>query len=616
MSGVLFVNMPFGGIERPQIGISTLKSRLLALGVPCDIAYLNLPFAAALGYDTYSWLTNQYDYTALAGEWAFAHTLFPRRPNEDIRYWKEILVGQSSLSRAQVDRVRAMQRLAGPFLDYCLRAVDWSRYSVVGFTSTFEQNIPSLALARRIKERFPHTVIVFGGGNCGSEMGLQLHRSFPWVDYVFTGEADLSFPELVRRLGVRDTARADLPGYVRRENGESRVTPPGTPLRDLDALPFPNYDDFFRQIAVSPISRQIGVLLQIETSRGCWWGAKQRCTFCGLNRDEVNFRAKSGKRAVDEIEYLTRRYRVKYVGAVDNILSMKYFDTMLPELKRRRLGVRLFYETKANLKRDQVKLLRDAGVASIQPGVESLSGHELHLMQKGTTPLQNVQLLKWCAELGLRAHWNILYGFPGERVEDHHDVLRMIASLPHLPPPEGCGPLRLDRFSRYFDNPEQFGITILGALPAYRHLYPLEKPSVDNLAYFFEYEFRGKDRVGSMAAPLQTAVERWKQVYPFSRLEVATRRPDEITVRDTRANRRFPTYRFGEPEKTVIEFADPARTFEEIHTRLMNDFKESAPSDTWLRSFLAYLVQHRLMVDEGGRYLSVVLSGPRPEPEW
>ncbi len=71
--------------------------------------------------------------------------------------------------------------------------------------------------------------------------------------------------------------------------------------------------------------------------------------------------------------------------AVDNILPHEYFKTLLPELKRRQLGVTLFYEIKANLKREQVELLRDAGVAALQPGIESLSTPVLRLMRKGTT---------------------------------------------------------------------------------------------------------------------------------------------------------------------------------------------------------------------------------------
>src|SRR5262245_59233898 len=110
------------------------------------------------------------------------------------------------------------------------------------------------------------------------------------------------------------------------------------------------------------------------------------------------FRSKSADRVLAELEEFRARYPATHVVAVDNILDMSYFRNVLPRLRDRRLGFTLFYETKSNLTKAQVKLLRDAGVLAIQPGVESLSTNVLRLMRKGVTSLQNIQLLKWCKQ--------------------------------------------------------------------------------------------------------------------------------------------------------------------------------------------------------------------------
>lgn len=608
MGGVLLVVMPFAGVERPQVGVSTLKARLRADGVPCDVAYLNLPFAAALGYGTYQWLTGRYDYSVLAGEWVFAETLFSRRAADEERYVRDLLAGQARMPPERLASVLRARELARPFLDHLLSAMDWRRYSVVGFTSTFEQNVASLALARRIKDRHPATAIVFGGGNCSGEMGRRLHRTFPWVDYVFTGEADLGFPELVRRLGSGAPRAADIGGCVRREHGRSFATPQGPALRDLDSLPYPDYDDYFYQRGLHPGAAGAGVLLQVETSRGCWWGAKRHCTFCGLSRDEMPFRSKTPERALAEIEHLSRRYGVKDVGAVDNILDMRFFHTLLPALERRRLGVRLFWETKSNLRREQVELLRDAGVATIQPGIESLSRHTLELMRKGTTPLQNVQLLKWCAELGVTAHWNVLYGFPGERAEDYRETLRIMGALGHIPPAGNAGPMRLDRYSPYFEQPEQFGIRVKGALPAYGRIYPFDEETLLDLAYFFEFDFDGKDEVPARAWPLHLALEDWKARHPYSRLEVVHRAPGLLLVADTRDGDPC-VLRLAGPEVAVLDGLASARTRGGLERRLATTAPAGAAHGRWLDAFLSWLVERRLVVREGEQYLSVVLEG-------
>jgi hypothetical protein len=76
---------------------------------------------------------------------------------------------------------------------------------------------------------------------------------------------------------------------------------------------------------------------------------------------------------VGEITQLVSRYQPQYIEMVDNILDMKYFRDLVPELERRRLKISLFYETKANLTKEQVRALSAAGIATIQPGIESLS---------------------------------------------------------------------------------------------------------------------------------------------------------------------------------------------------------------------------------------------------
>ena len=76
----------------------------------------------------------------------------------------------------------------------------------------------------------------------------------------------------------------------------------------MDALPYPDFDDYFARHAASPLEEEIEALLFFETSRGCWWGEKHHCKFCGLNGSRLAYRSKYPRRAVDELVYLHRRH--------------------------------------------------------------------------------------------------------------------------------------------------------------------------------------------------------------------------------------------------------------------------------------------------------------------
>jgi ribosomal peptide maturation radical SAM protein 1 len=627
MSGVLFVVMPFGPLEFPHIGVSLLKAQLRARGIPAAIAYLNFPFVEAAGYQAYrsmtisipgnqeplQWRYQGYDYYGLVGEWIFARSLFSHTSEHDDDYIRYLLAN-GMCAPEMVDGLRHMAALVEPFLDYCMRAVDWDRYSVVGFTSTFQQNLASLALARRIKERFPEKIIVMGGQNCSDVLGVQLHKSFPFLDYVFTGDADFSFPELVSRLGNGNGRRDDIPGQVRREATGSVVTAANGIVDAMDALSYPDFDDYLASYRISPLRHLFTPALQMETSRGCWWGAKHHCTFCGLNANGMAFRAKSPQRVMDELVHLVSRYKLPNILVVDNILSMDYFKNFLPELKRRKLGVQLLYETKANLNREQVQLLADAGVRTIQPGIESLSSGVLALMRKGVSPLQNVQLLKWCKEYGVHPCWNVLYGFPGETAADYDEMCRIAENLSHLTPPGCGGDVRVERFSPYFDYAGDFGIRNVRVHPSYRYIYPFDDSVLYNLAYFFDFDFDGRESVEGWSAEILGLIERWNYVHGRSRLEVVSRTPDAMVVCDTRPNAVNPLYRFGMREAAVIDACDRAQTLPQIVKQVRRTLNGSMPQDTWIDAFVRYLTDCRLVLNQDGHYLSLIVSQPKPAP--
>jgi ribosomal peptide maturation radical SAM protein 1 len=281
MEKVLLISMPFGALERPALGLSLLKARLAEEGFACDVRYLNFNFAEFVGPDIYQWMAYELPYTAFAGDWAFTAALYGARPEAERAYVQEILRDTWWLSEEDVRRVLYVRSLVGPFLEHCLAAVAWQDYRVVGFTSTFEQNIASLALAKLVKAAHPRLSVVFGGANWEDCMGLELHRQFPFVDYVCSGEAERSFPALVRRLlaGGKKGARATIPGVVRRDaRGRSVSGGPPEMVREMDELPYPDFSDYFRDLRQSPASSAVVPTLLFETSRGCWWGAKQHCT--------------------------------------------------------------------------------------------------------------------------------------------------------------------------------------------------------------------------------------------------------------------------------------------------------------------------------------------------
>ncbi len=605
--------MPFGPLLTPSIGLGLLAAHLRLAGVPCETLYLNLEFARRLGAERYAFLAEGATGSDfLAGDWIFRDALFGAADHSAVEAYLELLERRAVSSRwASAGGVRevvlAAREAATAFLEHAFTAVLATEPAIVGFTSIFQQHVASLALAQRIKSARPQITIVFGGANVEAVMGRELVDQFLFVDYVVSGEGDVAFPELVAAIG--DNRNVHIPGVLRRGSLPAALTAPR--VDDLDRLPIPDYGPYFARAREAEFLAGYQLQILFETARGCWWGERSHCTFCGLNGSTMHFRSKSAERAFREYVSLTSAYPSLPVSVVDNILDFRYFENFLPMLAAAGGTAPLFYEVKANLRKEQLRQLRAANVRSIQPGIESLHDSVLRLMRKGVSALQNIQLLKWCHALGIEVHWNIITGFPGEDPLAYAEMAQLIAKIRHLTPPGGISALRLDRFSPLFDDAEAHGISAVRPAPAYDFIYAELTPDArTNLAYHFAFAHRDGRDVNGYTAELVRAVHEWqmnRSRYAFfsvgfehGRLLCDFRDDDDPTM-----------VMLDAFQARVYEAFDAARTPDQA----MNDFCDSGHvRDDMLKELDAF-VARSFMVRQGERYLSLAVSTDERAPD-
>jgi ribosomal peptide maturation radical SAM protein 1 len=610
---VALVCMPFYSAEVPGIQVGLLAEIAERAGFPAETFHLNVDLAARIGTDQHEALCLHRGH--MVGEWLFSTAAFDDRADPDARlltdlpHAREVLTDLVDDPAARLADLRT--RVIPQFVDHWARAVDWGRFGVVGFTSTFQQNVASLALARRIKERHPAVTIVLGGSNVEGEMGPAYLRAFPDVDIVVDGEGDLVLPALLERLAGNEDP-GDIPGVVTRRDGVVHHTPPAEPVRDLDALPTPRYDEYFQRWEELGLTsaEMLPPRVPVETSRGCWWGQKHHCTFCGVNGQRMSYRAKSPQRVLDELADLARRHRRTSFAAVDNILDTSYVRNLFTEIDQAGLDYTFFYEVKSSLTRQQLDQMRRGGVRSIQPGIESLSTHVLELMRKGSTMLQNVRLLKWARYHRLDVSWNLLHGFPGEREEDYRRQLDVLELITHLDPPGAVGRIWLERFSPYFARADDFPLSDVTAEASYRYVYP-EEVDLDAAAYFFEYQMA--DTVDDACLEdTRTLVARWRQQHSAGTRDALDLRriPGGILIDDRRSTRPEGTYHFEGPlAEMYLHCSDSYRNVAEVAAHLDGDDDASgdAPGEDAVRWALEEFCERGLMLAENGRYLSLAV---------
>ena len=619
MPDVCFVLMPHALIEHPSIAIGILKGCLNQVNISSKAIYANLLFAEQIGLDRYKLLSKASRPEELLVEWTFSHLAFPDYQSNYQEYFD--LLEVDPFFRNYLQEIR---KEATIFVDKLAQDILEINPRIVSCSSTFQQNCASLAILRRIKTLNPEIVTLMGGANCEGIMGVTTHHEFPWLDFVASGEGEELFAplcQLILEYG-RDIPAELLPygviGPSERIEPRLVLCAPRATVKNLDIVPNPDYDDYFEALEKSSLKKFIQPGLLMETSRGCWWGQKSHCTFCGLNGNGLDYRAKSTQRVLDEMSQLKERYQINNIEVVDNILSNNHLETLIPTLAELDEPYNLFYETKANLKKHQVKQLAKAGVWWIQPGIESLHDEVLKLMGKGTTGAINIQLLKWGREFGVKIYWNMLVDFPMEDDQWYQEMAQWLPLLYHLEPPRSSLRVRFDRFSPYHENPAKYGIEIK-PFPSYSYVYPLSPSAINDIAYFFmgsESTDVSSVRLNHAGPGLKTVMDSivdWNQ--DFSSKKSAYLCQSELGGRvqifDTRKCATERIFYLEGLSAAVYLACDRALSKTELLNCLSKDYQFDREWEE-IESVLEELKERKILLEISKRYIALAVNGEVP----
>jgi ribosomal peptide maturation radical SAM protein 1 len=594
----LIIVPPFAGTERPSLGVHTLQACCARRGLCVKVVYANLDMAAEIGEDVFRefWHTSQ----AMFGERFFSTAAFGRPLDED---WFQILklhliqtdsaapwMGAQT-SWQGLDRLEKFWKKVSAWVDEFVS--DLLRYPcpVIGCTTSFEQTAASLAFLNSVKKQHPKITTILGGANCEGEMALGLYSLGDSIDYIFSGESEETFPSFLCSVvqGKKPPA-----GVIRSE-----------PCQNLDAVPPPKYTEYYEQYRFYlPDSREAvdkQMFLPYETSRGCVWGQKRKCTFCGLNGENARYRVKSESKVLAELRQLLQEHPTRRVAMTDNSFPPSYLKSFVLQLAESLPHLSIVYEIRSSFTLEQMFLLRRAGITELQPGLEALSTSLLRRMNKGLTARQNVMFLRAARALQIRCAWNLLLAFPGDTEAEYVDTLNVIKAIFHLAPPNIISPMSIERFSEYYRSPEKYGIHNLRPAKAY-FLWLPDHADISRLAYHFEGDFQhfarpDREIIKQIFHTVGKWQGEWRKESP-AKCELVRASHDQFLLVDTRGLAPGSSVLVLSESQARAALIDRPKVLEQ---RQKDGFREN---DT------QWAIERRLILDLDGWYTSVVIADP------
>ncbi len=613
---IALVSPPWPLYTRPSIQLGTLKafvrSRFPNIGVRSHHLYLLV--AEAIGYRLYHAISAR---TWLA-ETVYGALLYPDRVDTIARLFRSEAGGAPDIRRLDFGQLTTRVKTVS---DEWLSATDWSDVRLVGFSSVLCQLTACLYLVRRLKQRCAHLTIVAGGSAFSLPSGAAALSLFPDIDAVVYGEGELPLAHLLQHHVVEGRPIEELPpanGILTRKIVEVPAAGRGFfQLENLDHLPLPDFDDYFETLSGLSASKRFFPTLPIEFSRGCWWqhdagtGVSSGCEFCNLNLQWRGYRSKSVGRAVSEVDQLARRHRVLSMAIVDNVLPKESSGDILRGVAGLKRDMALFAEIRATTPLAELELMRAAGMRKLQVGIEALSTRLLRKLRKGTTAIQNLEIMKHCEALGIANLSNLILHFPLSDAQDVEETLRAMEFAGAFRPPKPVG-FWLGLGSPVARNPSAYAIRAVANHPHWARIFP---PAVFHGLPLMVQSYRPAASVQRrLWKPVETRLKAWTASYerlqrgPLPEPILSYRDGgDFMMIRERRLEGDPANHRLEGTSRAIYLFCGHHRPLKQIIERFSN-----VPSDK-ITSFLQKMTSERMVFSENDQFLSLAVPVRFPE---
>ena len=312
---------------------------------------------------------------------------------------------------------------------------DW-KPDVVGIYATTGQETWAARHVLAWRKEFPHLKVVMGGPH--PSFDNEILRDAEYVDAIVKAEAEYAMLDLVNAWEGNNSIE-DIPNVGYLKDGEPWTNLIRPVIHDLDELPFPDVDLFYKYPFLA--SKRV---MQVHASRGC----QNSCTYCSVGlmkkewisgkKGERFNRTKSVDYLCEEMNDILARYpNFRMVNFGDAALNMESgwiqeFAEKWPE----RVGLPFACNVNINyLDEDDIEAMSRAGCTSVQFGLESGSEEvRLRVYKKGYTDKVVYSIPRLLRKHKITYRTNNIMGSPAETLEDMFNTVRTNRAIK----PNGC----------------------------------------------------------------------------------------------------------------------------------------------------------------------------------
>ena len=364
--------------------------------------------------------------------------------------------------------------------------------SLVGFSITYNQLLPSLYIAQQLKKADGKMRIIFGGSRVKGELGSSLQKTCNYIDTILSGEGERMLYQYI------------MDYYKNGVDGEftSQRYIEANEVIDINSLPIPEYRDYIAIIKECNLNTE-NIYYFYEVARGCWWN---RCTFCSSLRLYKKYREKNPETVVKDISQMKEQYNLKKIWLLGDCYSFTSYKKMSEMIVANKADFIFMAYSRCSLEKGYYNALKKMGANAIIIGIEAISDSLLLKMDKGCTAIANIQCLKICSELNINCVYNLFYSYPNFDENDFLETINNIVYVAGYQPPESICDMELQYGSKIYLNPEEYGI-------AKYYYSEFDRLSLPEFAIPFKFDYKKSHNTDGYSKVIIQKVREWNKTY-------------------------------------------------------------------------------------------------------
>lgn len=409
-------------------------------------------------------------------------------------------------------------------LDY--KSVDFGKYLLIGLSVVIgDRIIKAYEISKYIKQKFPKTLVVWGGQLPSVYSGVVCDSGI--VDVVVRKEGEETLLDLINSLNNRKPLK-NVKGITFKKDGRT-VSNPDRPFLNMNTFPPPAYD-LIDLVKYNDGNNHI----EMETSRGC----PHKCKFCYSSYfNNQHWRAKPVKKVVNEIRYFATKYSANHFFFLDSnfFVDKKRVLSLCEALIQAKINVKWSAHIRpddlAGYSNKEIALMKNAGLNFLRMGAESGSQRILDVLEKDLKVDDIRTAVLKCSQQGINLSLTFVIGAPGETSEDLKCTIKICKQIKKMYPAAYIKEYRIIQlypgsrlYSEYSPTTSFKNLEELAAYFPLRHIKWLRKNQLKKLitlahitAFFYLYQLfrtQGKGFQKSVLGSTKNVLV-WKLLLPL-----------------------------------------------------------------------------------------------------